>query len=86
MGRVKKAPKPIQKECRWCGGVFTAFSGQTAYCPECRDPASREGADLRRNNPNKALLAFLRKIDKYNEQHGTHLSYGKYVDTLDRRQ
>lgn len=82
MGRVKKDPKPIQKECEFCGGMFTAFSRQTKYCPECRDPASRECAAVKKGNPNKALFALLRKIDKYNGKHGTYLSYGKYVSMM----
>lgn len=86
MGRVKKELKPIQKECDCCGVVFTAFSRQAKYCAECRDPLFRQTVMLKRNNPNKALFALLRKIDKYNRENGTHLSYGKYVDAVYRKQ
>ena len=79
MGRVKKEPKPLQKECEFCGAVFTTFSHQTKYCPECRDPIYRASVGRKKHTPNKALFALLRKIDKYNREHGTHLSYGKYV-------
>ena len=82
MGRVKREPKPIQKECDCCGAVFIAFSGNAKFCEECKDPVHRELVLAKRHNPNKALFALVRKIDRYNRENGTHLSYGKYVEKV----
>lgn len=85
-GMWKQKPNPIQKECAFCGNIFIAFSGQAKYCPEHRDPETRINANRRSENPNKVLFNMVRKIDKYNREHGTHLSYGKYINLVEGKQ
>ncbi len=78
----------VEFVCEWCGEKFLSRSHNAKYCPECKETRDSEGnmSPSRRRNPNKVLFALLQKIDKYNRKNGTHLSYGKYVDAVYRKQ
>lgn len=74
---MAKNTKWRQLECACCGEIFTTQARYVRYCPECRELESIDGTKIR-TNVNKGLIADTRKVQKYNEEHGTSLSYGKY--------
>ena len=69
--------RTIEKACGYCGEVFIAFSPNAQYCPEHKDRSTRVGEAKRRRDPNKKVHEFCKKVDAYNEEHKTLLSYGQ---------
>ena len=77
------------KNCAYCGIEFTARYETTKYCKHCRQKKSAEtrarnkaakGPDVYKpQSDNASIIVLLRKIARYNKEHGTNLSYGKYV-------
>lgn len=85
MGRVKKELKPIAKHCDFCGKLFIAHSKNAKFCPEHKDLYVRErlmAESKRKLSANKELLAYVHKVEEYNRQHGTCLSYGKFEEKV----
>ena len=91
--RVRKEPKPISVECIDCGEVFTAFSRRALRCEKCRELAKKKTSaewmkDSRsvqpkrkpKTHPKMSIREVLKAMDKYNKEHGTHLTYGKYQE------
>lgn len=75
-----------EKTCEECGKTFTPEYANTKYCsPECKHAAAKRKNDVwkgyykpRKRKSDDGLTTALREIKEYNEQHGTHLSYGQY--------
>lgn len=74
------------RECRICHETFIAPSFGRVYCsPECKRAGTRETErkryaakmDARRKSGN--LDEVLAELDRYNKEHGTCISYGKWV-------
>jgi predicted nucleic acid-binding Zn-ribbon protein len=75
-------------DCIRCGEVFGAKANFALYCPDCRKEVAKENSAASRAR-NKAeghkpkhkaqnMQSFLRELDKYNKEHGTHLTYGQF--------
>ena len=77
------------KICAHCGVEFSAKYETTKYCKHCRQKKSAEtraknkaakGPEVYKpQSDNASIIVLLRKIAQYNKEHGTNLSYGKYV-------
>lgn len=94
--RAKKERKPVRVICIDCGCGFTAFSSKALRCEECRKEerknAQREAmSKLRKSTkktrpilPKTSIGEVLRKMESYNKENGTHLSYGQFVAILEK--
>ena len=67
----------FRKVCRCCGDPFETNISNIRYCSECAQTQNEE-TGKNRTEANKGIYSDLRKVKKYNELHGTNLSYGKY--------
>lgn len=74
--------------CLWCNELFERENGHQKYCStKCVRAAKNErnkrwmsDKRIKRNQlTNHSLDDTLRELTKYNEEHGTHLSYGQYM-------
>lgn len=84
----------INITCERCGLEFTVdrHKGRTRYCQECKLEVRRE--QIRKSvkkSKNKrdgrkridmSLEAVTALQEKYNREHGTYLSYGKFVEKM----
>lgn len=79
----------IEHSCLICGERFYAFTYNAKHCPECHRKYNKEiNAEKQRtayaikaNAPpptTDIIRAEIREIEKYNKQHGTCLTYGRY--------
>lgn len=81
--------KQYFKKCRTCGKQFVTFNSRKQLCEICGDKneikRSRHEQSKNVKKPAKkknSLDAKLRELRAYNEEHGTRLSYGKYMTLL----
>ena len=85
---VRKAYKRLYEErkqnglCVYCG--MPAESG--LYCPECKEKkkirsqkAYQKRKAEKQAKKRKTLANIISDIERYNSEHGTRLSYGKYI-------
>lgn len=81
-------------ECLRCGTAFEFESEKKLYkpmCAECKKIIKAEQRQMSARKrkikpPNSELFAKLAEIQKYNEKHGTKLSYGQYTDLMSKKQ
>lgn len=73
--------KLFDLKCTECGKVFRNPNENERFCPECNKVKSKK---KRKPKANKNILQITRELKKYNEGHGTMLSYGKYVSLFDK--
>lgn len=78
----------VKKVCAVCGKEFISHNNNAKYCCyECKKKHTREHERNLRNEKAKAsnqsrehnLNQTLYNLHKYNEEHGTRLSYGQYM-------
>lgn len=96
--RVMKPRQPINKNCIDCGYVFVAYSNKALRCPKCRKEHLRQmkadnqaryrteeykTAKAKRKPPKMSMSEVLAAQEKYNKEHKTHISYGKFVQMLE---
>ncbi len=69
-----------------CGNYFDYSSSLKKYCPECdaelRKERSKKCMQKKRAKNTvkfKTLTEVMRELKAYNEEHGTHLTYGQYI-------
>lgn len=74
---MAKKTKWFRKVCRCCGDPFETDRSNIRYCSECAQTQTEE-TGKNRIEANKGIYSDLRKLKKYNDKHGTNLSYGKY--------
>ena len=88
----KQAKNISERYCRSCG---SRFEGLLDVCDLCR-AREKELNRLRRDKSAKkpkaarhyrpaadiGLVQLVRIIDRYNKRHGTHLSYGKFMQLV----
>ncbi len=86
--------KIVKIHCIDCGSVFTAKTRKALRCEKCKkeeiyrkqkeyhlkERLKREAA--KRPKPKASLNDILKELKQYNEDHGTHLSYGQYTVML----
>ncbi len=81
--------------CSRCGEPFGAKTNYALYCPNCRkevvkeksaaSKAKKKAAGHKPQNEIKSMKQFLKELDNYNKEHGTHLTYGQYVAMVRKR-
>ena len=76
--------------CFKCGREFEHTNEAKKYCPECdkqiRRERSRKCMQKKRTKASceiKTLREIERERRAYNEEHGTYLSYGQYVNMIE---
>jgi hypothetical protein len=80
--------KAYKMECIDCGLTFVAKNPKALRCACCRREAARlqtkehqEKKRIYRDSikPKKSISDVLRELKRYNEEHGTFLSYGEFI-------
>ena len=85
------------KTCTICGGEF--MGGYSAkYCEYCRahaskrsEPKVREGRPQvitlkkKKQNSGKGIREIVAELEAYNREHGTHYTYGQYIELIEGR-
>ena len=74
--------KLFDLKCAECGKVFRNPDENERFCPECKK--IKESRKKSKTKPNKTIWQITREIEKHNREHGTMLSYGKYVELFDK--
>ena len=83
--------KPIEVICVDCGCTFTAYGRQALRCAECKKIVrSQKQEEFRAKQkekknhivPKMNIGQVLTALEQYNKEHGTHISYGKYVQMI----
>lgn len=63
-----------------CGNEFVTERHNRKWCDECLEALTKKKKGVTRPSAERVpLMAFLRQIEKYNREHGTCYSYGRYV-------
>ena len=81
-----------------CGKIFRTDKKRGQFCPTCKkirkvESSKRQNEECKSVKPKPkpergylretgALFAFVRKVDSYNAEHGTRLSYGQFEDAV----
>ena len=95
--RGKKQRKPIDVTCIDCGCTFKALTRKALRCEACKKNImyqyrKRKRAwerELNRKNelphlrPKMSIAEVLKEQEKYNKEHKTHISYGRFVLMLE---
>lgn len=78
-----------KKVCPICLKVFTGTKPNSKYCDFCKKNRPNDIKEyvkaeyLKKQKmkkvPKESLTQVLRDLEAYNKKHGTHLTYGKYV-------
>ena len=68
-------------KCVECHKVFRNPDKNERFCPDCK-----KIRDKKKSKPkaNKSVWQIARELEEYNKKHGTMLSYGKYVGSVDK--
>ena len=84
----------IELICIDCGCIFTARSKAAQRCPECNLEHRKKNKQgyaenfkstrtvRKKKHKAKSITQVLRELETYNKEHGTHLSYEKYVELM----
>ena len=88
----------MMKECILCGVEFETKGRTALYCPECKvivkKQHDRERSAALLKEPMEETIPYSPKeglekigkvvvqVERYNREHGTCLSYGKYVQLM----
>lgn len=86
---------PKTKKCAMCGQAYETTAPNGLYCLACRHAAKiakekngkkerRKQTKNRSNIAAKSIAEMVSETLAYNEQHGTHLTYGRYVAMLEQ--
>ena len=86
--------KPVEVICVDCGCTFTAFSRGALRCAECKIEHKRRTAATgmasyrngKKQKPykvKKTIREVIVELERYNKEHGTHLSYGQFVQKME---
>lgn len=88
----------FEKTCKDCGKVFRTDKKKGQFCPTCKkhrkaELSKKQNEECKSIKPKPkpergyvretdALFAFVRRVDRYNKEHGTSLTYGQFVDKV----
>lgn len=86
----------FERTCKDCGKVFRTDKKNGQFCPSCKKKRRqksqkeyRSGLKSTKPKPERkyvretdALFAFVRKVDRYNAEHGTRHSYGQFENAV----
>ena len=73
--------KLFDLKCAECGKIFRNPNENEKFCPECKKIKDKK---KRKPKASKTILQITRDLEKYNKEHKTRLSYGKYVALVDK--
>jgi hypothetical protein len=73
--------KLFDLKCAECGKVFRNPNENERFCPECKKIKEKKKL---KPKADKSLYQIMKDLAKYNKNHGTRLSYGQYVDLVDK--
>ena len=73
--------KLFDLKCAECHKVFRNPDENERVCPECKKIRDKK---KRKPNSDKSLYQVTKELEKYNKEHGTMLSYGRYVALVDK--
>ena len=76
--------KLFDLKCAECHKVFRNPDENERLCPECNKIRENKKKLKVKAKTNKTVLQITRELEKYNKEHGTWLSYGKYVGLVDK--
>ena len=76
--------KLFDLKCAECHKVFRNPDENERLCPECKKIKESKKKAKQKAKTNKSILQITRELEKYNKEHKTRLSYGKYVALVDK--
>ena len=76
--------KLFDLKCAECYKVFRNPDENERFCPECKKIKESKKKARQKAKTNKSILQITRELEKYNKEHGTRLSYDKYVALFDK--
>ena len=78
--------KLFDLKCADCGKIFRNPDENERFYPECNKikESRKKPKQKAKSNKNKSILQITRELEKYNKEHGTWLSYGKYIGLVDK--
>ena len=94
---MPKHSKKYRHICEDCGAEFFSASHNAMRCVPCRETArksiSKEWREKAKSKkpiisrvlpPRKSIRTVLRELERYNKEHGTSLSYGRYIALIEK--
>lgn len=78
--------KLFDLKCAECHKVFRNPDENERFCPECKKikESKKKARQKAKSIKSKSILQVTRELEKYNKEHRTMLSYGQYVDLVDK--
>ena len=78
--------KLFDLKCAKCHKVFRNPDENERLCPECKKikEGRKKPKQKAKSVKSKSVLQITRELEKYNKEHRTMLSYGKYVSLVDK--
>ena len=76
--------KLFDLKCAECHKVFRNPDENERLCPECKKIKESKKKARQKAKSNKSIWQITRELEKYNKEHRTMLSYGKYVALVDK--
>ena len=78
--------KLFDLQCAECRKVFRTPDEKERFCPECKKiKGNKKKAKPKvKAIKSKSIWQITRELEKYNREHRTMLSYGKYVALVDK--
>ena len=77
--------KLFDLKCAECYKFFRNPNENERFCPECKKIKESRKKPKQKEKSNKSIWQITRELEKYNKEHGTRLSYGKYVALVDKQ-
>ena len=75
--------KLFDLKCAECGKVFRNPDENERFCPDCKKIKDRRTPEPV-SRAKKGIYQVMRELEQYNRKHGTTLSYGQYVASVDK--
>ena len=78
--------KLFDLKCAECYKVFRNPDENERFCPECKKIKENKNKAKQKTKSikSKSVLQVTRELEKYNREHRTMLSYGEYVNSVDK--
>ena len=73
--------KLFDLKCAECGKIFRNPDENERLCTECKKIKDKK---KKKPKASKTILQITRDLEKYNKEHKTRLTYGKYVALVDK--
>lgn len=78
--------KLFDLKCAECYKFFRNPDENERFCPECNKikESRKKPKQKAKSIKSKSIWQIIRELEKYNKEHGTMLSYGQYVSSVDK--